>query len=102
MSQVEKFNYDNRIVRNFIIATVVFGIVGMTVGLLIAFQLVTPNLNLTQYGTFGRIRPLHTNAVIFAFVGNAILQGCTTRCNDCLKPVCLAMHLATYTFGVGN
>lgn len=75
MSQVEKFNYDNRIVRNFIIATVVFGIVGMTVGLLIAFQLVSPSLNFTQYGTFGRIRPLHTNAVIFAFVGNAIFAG---------------------------
>lgn len=75
MSQVEQFSYDNRIVRNFTIATVVFGIIGMTVGLLIAFQLVSPTLNLTQYGTFGRIRPLHTNAVIFAFVGNAIFAG---------------------------
>ncbi len=75
MSQVEQFSYDNKIVKNFIIATVVFGIVGMTVGLLIAFQLVSPNLNFTQYGTFGRIRPLHTNAVIFAFVGNAIFAG---------------------------
>lgn len=74
--QVEQFNYDNRIVRNFGIATIVWGLVGMTVGLLIALQLVWPFMNLgNQYTTFGRIRPLHTNAVIFAFVGNAIFMG---------------------------
>jgi cytochrome c oxidase cbb3-type subunit I/II len=73
---VEKFSYDNTIVRNFGIATIVFGLVGMLVGLLIAFQLVFPELNLgLPYTTFGRIRPLHTNAVIFAFVGNAIFMG---------------------------
>ncbi len=73
---LEKFNYDNKIVRNFAIATVVFGIVGMTVGLLIALQLFSPDMNLgNQYTTFGRIRPLHTNAVIFAFVGNGIFMG---------------------------
>lgn len=72
----EKFYYDNRIVRNFAIATLVWGVVGMTVGLIIAFQLVTPDMNMgTQYTTFGRIRPLHTNAVIFAFIGNAIFMG---------------------------
>lgn len=74
--QLEKFSYDNRIVRDFGIATIVWGIVGMTVGLLIAMQLFRPELNMgTQYTTFGRIRPLHTNAVIFAFVGNAIFMG---------------------------
>ena len=73
---IEKFHYDNKTVRNFAIATIVWGIVGMTVGLLIAMQLFTPALNLgSQYTTFGRIRPLHTNAVIFAFVGNAIFMG---------------------------
>lgn len=72
----EKFYYDNRIVRNFAIATLVWGVVGMTVGLLVAFQLVTPDMNMgNQYTTFGRIRPLHTNAVIFAFIGNAIFMG---------------------------
>jgi len=72
----EKFYYDNKIVRNFAIATIVWGIIGMTVGLLIAFQLFKPALNMgSQYTTFGRIRPLHTNAVIFAFVGNAIFMG---------------------------
>ncbi len=74
--QVEKFSYDNQIVKQFIIATVVFGIVGMLVGLIIAVQLYVPDLNLgIQYTTFGRIRPLHTNAVIFAFVGNMIFAG---------------------------
>jgi len=72
----EKFYYDNKIVRNFAIATIVWGIIGMTVGLLIAMQLIKPALNMgSQYTSFGRIRPLHTNAVIFAFVGNAIFMG---------------------------
>ncbi|MFA4869073.1 MAG: cytochrome-c oxidase, cbb3-type subunit I [Pedobacter sp.] len=72
----DKFYYDNKIVRNFAIATIVWGIIGMTVGLLIAMQLFKPALNMgSQYTTFGRIRPLHTNAVIFAFVGNAIFMG---------------------------
>jgi len=72
----EKFYYDNKIVRNFAIATIVWGIIGMTVGLLIAMQLIKPALNMgSQYTTFGRVRPLHTNAVIFAFVGNAIFMG---------------------------
>ena len=72
----EKFYYDNKIVRNFAIATIVWGIIGMTVGLLVALQLFAPAANMgSQYTTFGRIRPLHTNAVIFAFVGNAIYMG---------------------------
>lgn len=73
--QKEQFYYDNRIVKNFAIATVLWGIVGMLVGVIIASQLFYPELNYTQYLTFGRIRPLHTNAVIFAFVGNAIFMG---------------------------
>ncbi|HEY0054843.1 MAG TPA: cytochrome-c oxidase, cbb3-type subunit I [Pedobacter sp.] len=74
--QLEKFNYDNKIVRDFGIATIVWGIIGMTVGLLVAIQLFSPSFNMgNQYTTFGRIRPLHTNAVIFAFVGNGIFMG---------------------------
>lgn len=72
---VEKFAYDNAIVKKFAIATVIFGVVGMLVGLLVALQLVWPQLNLTSWLTFGRIRPLHTNAVIFAFVGNGLFMG---------------------------
>lgn len=74
--QPEKFYYDNKIVRNFGIATVIWGIIGMLVGLIIAIQLYQPAMNMhTQYTSFGRVRPLHTNAVIFAFVGNAIFMG---------------------------
>ncbi|MDI9862751.1 cytochrome-c oxidase, cbb3-type subunit I [Flectobacillus sp. DC10W] len=74
-THIERFEYDNKIVRNFAVATIIWGIVGMLVGVIIASQLFKPELNVTQYGTFGRIRPLHTNAVIFAFVGNAIFMG---------------------------
>jgi cytochrome c oxidase cbb3-type subunit I/II len=73
---IETFKYDNRIVRAFAIATVFWGIVGMSAGLLAATQLFFPaaNLNL-EFTTFGRLRPLHTNAVIFAFVGNGMFMG---------------------------
>jgi cytochrome c oxidase cbb3-type subunit I/II len=74
--ELDKFSYDNGIVRKFLIASVVFGIVGMLVGLLAALELVLPELNGgLQWITFGRIRPLHTNAIIFAFVGNGIFAG---------------------------
>jgi len=73
---IEQFKYDNKIVKYFTIATVVWGVIGMTVGLLVAIQLFLPEANLgLSFTTFGRIRPLHTNAVIFAFVGNAIFAG---------------------------
>jgi cytochrome c oxidase cbb3-type subunit I/II len=73
---LEKFYYDNKIVKQFAYATVFWGFIGMTVGLWVALELVFPVLNLnTGFTTFGRIRPLHTNAVIFAFVGNGIFMG---------------------------
>ena len=71
----ETFYYDNRIVRAFAWATLLWGVVGMLVGLIVSMQLFLPELNLTSWLSFGRIRPLHTNAVIFAFVGNAIFTG---------------------------
>ncbi len=74
--QLETFRYDNKIVRLFALATVFWGIVGMLVGLTIALQLVFPSLNFgIPWLTFSRIRPLHTNSVIFAFVGNGIFMG---------------------------
>jgi cytochrome c oxidase cbb3-type subunit I/II len=94
--EVEKFSYDNRAVRNFAIASFVWGIVGMLVGLVVALQLIFPQLNFIEYATFGRLRPLHTNAVIFAFVGNGIFMGvyyslqrlCKTRMwNDTLSTI---------------
>ena len=73
---LETFKYDNRIVRAFAIVTVIWGLVGFSAGLLIACQMFWPELNLNlQYTTFGRLRPLHTNAVIFAFVGNGMFMG---------------------------
>ena len=74
-AQLESFTYDDAIARKFLIATWLWGLVGMTVGLLIALQLVLPGLNLGPWLTFGRLRPLHTNAVVFAFAGNAFFCG---------------------------
>lgn len=74
--QPERFNYDNKIVRKFLIATVIWGAMGMLVGLLAALELPFPWLNGgIPWLTFSRIRPVHTNAVIFAFVGNGIFMG---------------------------
>ncbi len=74
--EVQQFYYDNKIVKKFLYATMLWGVVGMLVGLLLAFLFLFPNLTdgISWLG-FGRIRPLHTNAVIFAFVGNAIFAG---------------------------
>jgi cytochrome c oxidase cbb3-type subunit I len=66
-------NYNYKVVKQFAIATVVWGVVGMLVGVIIAAQLAWPALNLdTAWLTYGRLRPLHTNAVIFAFGGCAL------------------------------
>lgn len=74
--QTEQFHYDNQIVKKFVNATIFWGIIGMTVGLLLAFMFLFPNLtDGISWLSFGRLRPLHTNAVIFAFVGNAIFAG---------------------------
>ncbi|PKK35771.1 cytochrome C oxidase Cbb3 [Siphonobacter sp. SORGH_AS_0500] len=74
--KLERFAYDNKVVKAFSIATIIWGLIGMLVGVIAATQLFQPAMNMdNQYTTFGRIRPLHTNAVIFAFVGNAIFMG---------------------------
>ncbi len=65
--------YDDQVVRWGVIATVFWGMVGFLVGLVIATQLAFPLLNFEPYFNFGRLRPLHTSAVIFAFGGNALL-----------------------------
>ena len=71
-SQATTYNYT--VVRQFAIMTVVWGIVGMLVGVIIAAQLIWPDLNLRHIAwlSYGRLRPLHTNAVIFAFGGSAL------------------------------
>jgi cytochrome c oxidase cbb3-type subunit I/II len=68
--------YDDEIVRRFTLASVLWGVAGLLCGLIIALQLAFPALNLgIPYTTFGRLRPLHTNAAIFAFVGNMVFAG---------------------------
>ncbi len=74
--QVEKFFYDNKSVKLFAYATILWGVVGMLAGLLISIQIYLPAANFgLPFTTFGRVRPVHTNAVIFAFVGNGIFMG---------------------------
>jgi len=87
---LERFAYDDRSVALFVWATIIWGIVGMLVGVIIAFQLAGmgstwwPWLN-HEWLSFGRLRPLHTNAVIFAFTGNAIFAGCYYASQRLLK-----------------
>jgi cytochrome c oxidase cbb3-type subunit I/II len=77
--EIHTVKYDNRIVKNFAFATILWGVIGMLVGLIASLQLAFPEFFNDYLGfryiSFGRIRPLHTNAVIFAFVGNGIFMG---------------------------
>ena len=66
--------YDDDVIRWGVIATLFWGIAGFAAGLFIALQLAFPHLNFEPYLNFGRLRPLHTSAVIFAFGGNALLS----------------------------
>ena len=72
----ETIRYDDKIVRWFSVVTLVWGLVGMLAGLWLALELAAHEMNLgIKFITFGRLRPLHTNAIIFAFVGNMIFAG---------------------------
>jgi len=74
--RLENVSYDNAIVRLFAMATLIWGIIGFLVGLLISVKLFLPEfLGGLSFLSYGRLRPLHTNAVIFAFAGNAIFVG---------------------------
>ncbi|MCA8950506.1 MAG: cytochrome-c oxidase, cbb3-type subunit I [Planctomycetes bacterium] len=76
VSETRRIVYDDGAVRGFVWASVFWGLVGLLVGLLIALQLSFPVLNFdTSFLTFSRLRPLHTNAVIFALVGNMMFAG---------------------------
>jgi len=73
---LETFSYDDELTKLFVIATVIWGVVALFLGVWIAFELANWKLNLDlPWFTFGRLRPLHTNAAIFAFTGNAIFAG---------------------------
>src|SRR5665647_3601167 len=83
---MDEFSYDDVIVRKFLVATFVWGLIGMLVGVVIALQLANPAFNLgLPYTSFGRLRTLHTNAVIFAFAGNAFFCGCYYSSQRLLK-----------------
>ena len=70
--QFDEFRYDDDIVKKFLLATLTWGGVAFSLGLIIALQMAYWPLNLNlEWLTFGRLRPLHTNAAIFAFAGNA-------------------------------
>ena len=74
--EIQHFRYDNKTVKYFILATMIWGAVAILVGLVISLQMAFPALNFgLEYTSFGRTRPLHTNAVIFAFIGNAMFAG---------------------------
>ncbi|WP_203296066.1 cytochrome-c oxidase, cbb3-type subunit I [Luteirhabdus pelagi] len=97
--QTEQFYYDNKIVNKFVIATLVWGVVGFSVGLLLAFMFLFPNLtDGISWLSFGRLRPLHTNAVIFAFVGNAIFAGVYYSLQRLLKARMWSNFLSNFNF----
>ncbi|NKM21936.1 cytochrome-c oxidase, cbb3-type subunit I [Rhizobium laguerreae] len=72
--KVDKSGYFDEVIRYGLIATVFWGVVGFLVGVIIALQLAFPDLNIAPYLNFGRLRPVHTSAVIFAFGGNALIM----------------------------
>jgi len=95
----ETMTYDYTVVRQFSIATVILGIVGMLVGLLIASQLAWPILNFdTPWLSFGRLRPLHTNAVVFGFGGSALFATSYYVVQRTCHVKLFAPKLAQFTF----
>ena len=97
-ARLESFSYDDAIVRKFMWATIIWGLVGFLVGLIIAIQLAYPALNLAPWFAFGRLRPLHTNAVIFAFGGNAIFTGAYYSSQRLLKTRMFSDGLSAFHF----
>ena len=94
----EREMYNYKVVYQFAIATVFWGIVGMLVGVIIAAQLVWPELNAHEYLNFGRLRPLHTNAVIFAFGGCALFASSYYVVQRTSHVPLFAPRLAAFTF----
>jgi cytochrome c oxidase cbb3-type subunit I/II len=96
---LDRFSYDDAIVRKFLFATFIWGVVGMLAGLLIALQLANPIFNFgLEWTSFGRLRPLHTNAVIFAFAGNAFFMGCYYSTQRLLKARMFSDALSNFHF----
>jgi len=97
--EVQQFYYDNKIVKKFIYATILFGVVAMLVGRLEAFFYLFPNLtDGISWLSYGRLRPLHTNAAIFAFVGNAMFAGVYYSMQRLLKARMFSDFLSNVNF----
>ncbi len=95
----QQFYYDNKIVRNFLYASIAFGVIGMLVGLTVAFFYLFPNMtDGIPWLSYGRLRPLHTNAVIFAFVGNAVFAGAYYSMQRLLKARMYSNFLSQLNF----
>ncbi|MBI5784746.1 MAG: cytochrome-c oxidase, cbb3-type subunit I [Rhodocyclales bacterium] len=90
--------YNYKVVRQFAVMTVIWGIVGMLVGVIIAAQLVWPQLNLFEFLGYGRLRPLHTNAVIFAFGGCALFATSYYSVQRTCHTTLFLPGLAAFTF----
>ncbi|HZV55843.1 MAG TPA: cytochrome-c oxidase, cbb3-type subunit I [Rhodocyclaceae bacterium] len=90
--------YNYKVVRQFAVMTVIWGIVGMLVGVIIAAELVWPQLNLVEWLGYGRLRPLHTNAVIFAFGGCALFATSYFSVQRTCHTTLFAPGLAAFTF----
>ena len=88
-TEMDRFSYDDKTVKQFVWATILWGFVALLLGVFIASQLANWRLNFgLPWTTFGRIRPLHTNAAIFAFAGNAIFAGSITPRSGFSRPGC--------------
>jgi cytochrome c oxidase cbb3-type subunit I/II len=95
----ERFYYDNITVKKFIYATIIWGVVGMLIGVLLAFMFLFPNITYgVEWLSFGRLRPLHTNAVIFAFIGNALFAGVYYSLQRLLKARLYNNFLSNFNF----
>jgi cytochrome c oxidase cbb3-type subunit I len=94
--------YSDTVIRQFALAAVLWGVVGMLVGVIIASQLAWPELNFgIPWLSYGRLRPLHTNAVIFAF-GGCCLPPATTWCSAPARPGCSCRRWRSSPSGAGS
>lgn len=97
---VQSTPYDEEIIRLFVIATTFWGVIGFTIGVFIAFQLAYPALNFDlPWLNFGRLRPVHTSAVVFAFGGNALIgTSLYVVQRTCRASLFGGPHLGTFVF----
>ena len=103
MSENQSTTYNYKVIRQFSIMTVVWGVVGMAVGAFIAAQLYWPELNFDlPWTSYGRLRPLHTNAVIFAFGGCALFATSLWVVQRTCQARLISDKLAAFVFWVGN